>query len=62
MYLVIRRLIERTAIHKPQVGPHLLRHTAASLWLAQGMDLRQVQANMGHSSIVVTSRYLHLLV
>ncbi|MDX5936819.1 tyrosine-type recombinase/integrase [Acidithiobacillus thiooxidans] len=61
MYLVIRRLIERTAIHKPQVGPHLLRHTAASLWLAQGMDLRQVQANMGHSNIVVTSRYLHLL-
>jgi Site-specific recombinase XerD len=61
MYLVIRRLIERTAIHKPQVGPHLLRHTAASLWLVQGMDLRQVQANMGHSNIVVTSRYLHLL-
>ncbi len=61
LYMVIRRLLERTAIHKPQAGPHLLRHTAASLWLADGMDLRRVQENMGHSSIVVTSKYLHLL-
>lgn len=61
LVLVIRRLIERVEIHKSQIGPHLLRHTAASLWLANGMDLRQVQENMGHSSIVVTSRYLHLI-
>lgn len=61
LYMVIRRLLERAGIHKPQAGPHLLRHTAASLWLAQGMDLRRVQENMGHSNIAVTSRYLHLI-
>lgn len=61
LYMVIRRLLKRTGIHKPQAGPHLLRHTAASLWLANGMDLRRVQENMGHGNIVVTSRYLHLL-
>jgi integrase/recombinase XerC len=61
LYMVIRRLLERTGIRKPQAGPHLLRHTAASLWLAQGMDLRRVQENMGHSNIVITSRYLHLI-
>lgn len=61
LYMVIRRLLERAGIHKPQSGPHLLRHTAASLWLADGLDLRQVQENMGHTSIVVTSRYLHLV-
>jgi site-specific recombinase XerD len=61
LYLVIRRLLDRARIHKPQAGPHLLRHTAASLWLAEGMDLRQVQENMGHGNIAITSRYLHLL-
>ncbi len=61
LYMVIRRLLERTGIHKPQAGPHLLRHTAASLWLASGMDLRRVQENMGHSNIAITSRYLHLI-
>lgn len=61
LYMIIRRLLDRAGIHKPQSGPHLLRHTAASLWLAGGLDLRQVQENMGHSSIVVTSRYLHLV-
>lgn len=61
LYMVIRRLLERAGIHKPQAGPHLLRHTAASLWLVQGMDLRRVQENMGHSNIAVTSRYLHLI-
>lgn len=61
LYMIIRRLLERAGIHKPQLGPHLLRHTAASLWLAQGMDLRRVQENMGHSNIAMTSRYLHLI-
>lgn len=61
LYMVIRRLLDRTGIRKPQAGPHLLRHTAASLWLANGMDLRQVQENMGHGNIAITSRYLHLI-
>ncbi|AEK59565.1 tyrosine-type recombinase/integrase (plasmid) [Acidithiobacillus caldus] len=61
LYMVVRRLLERTGIRKSQTGPHLLRHTAASMWLAQGMDLRRVQENMGHSNIAMTSRYLHLI-
>lgn len=40
---------------------HDLRHTAACIWLAKGVDLSTVQEWMGHKSIVTTNRYLHHL-
>nr|WP_290126906.1 tyrosine-type recombinase/integrase [Cutibacterium avidum] len=40
---------------------HDLRHTAACLWLARGVDPGTVQAWMGHESIATTNRYLHHL-
>ncbi|WP_245633174.1 tyrosine-type recombinase/integrase [Luteipulveratus mongoliensis] len=38
-----------------------LRHTAACLWLARGVDPATVQAWMGHSSIAVTNLYIQHL-
>lgn len=40
---------------------HDLRHTAACLWLARGVDPGTVQAWMGHESIATTNSYLHFL-
>lgn len=40
---------------------HDLRHTAACLWLARGVDLATVQGWMGHESIATTDRYVHFL-
>jgi integrase len=37
-----------------------VRHTAASLLLAQGVDVRVVQDILGHSSITVTEGYTHV--
>ena len=40
---------------------HDLRHTAACLWLARGVDAATVQTWMGHRSIATTNIYLHHL-
>ncbi|WCE93271.1 tyrosine-type recombinase/integrase [Acidithiobacillus ferriphilus] len=56
------RALSRAAIQKPQMGPHLLRHTAASRWLGMGMDMVQVRDYLGHGNLTITSRYAHLLI
>ena len=38
---------------------HTLRHTFASRLLAQGADVMTVKELLGHSTVVVTMRYLH---
>ena len=43
------------------ITPHALRHTAATLLLSSGWDLKVVSKMLGHSNVSVTSRYLDLL-
>jgi integrase len=40
--------------------PHDARHTSGTLLLEQGVDIRVVQAILGHSSLAVTRRYTHV--
>ena len=43
-------------------GMHVLRHTAASAWLAQGVDIRTVAEYLGHSDPGFTLRvYAHMM-
>ena len=41
------------------VSAHALRHTAASLAIDAGEPLHRLRDRLGHSSVLVTSRYLH---
>jgi hypothetical protein len=44
--------------HDPMVW-HDLRHTFGTTCAAKGIDLRRIQAWMGHADIQTTMRYLH---
>ena len=40
-----------------KVTPHTIRHTIATHWLEQGMDLKTIQTILGHRSVAATTIY-----
>jgi len=48
------------AIDMRHIHNHVFRHSFASQAAMRGIPMRQIQAWLGHSSIVVTMRYAHL--
>lgn len=58
---VVRTAREACGIKKPGAA-HILRHTAATLMLENGADVRYVQQFLGHEALSSTQRYTHVAI
>lgn len=59
----VRQLIkkyQKRACIPEDVTPHMFRHTIATLLLENGVDIRNIQTLLGHSSLAVTEIYTHV--
>jgi site-specific recombinase XerD len=57
-YRIVARLAAEAGV-RGAVGPHRLRHTAATMAIQAGAPLWRVQEMLGHSDLRTTMRYFH---
>jgi len=55
----LRRVREASGVGRTRF--HDLRHSAATLLLAQGVPQRVVMEQLGHSTLAMTQKYTHVL-
>ncbi len=54
---IVGRVLRRAGVEAPCYGAHVLRHSAATQMLRQGVSLQDIQALLRHSSIQTTEWY-----
>ena len=58
--LMVKKTLLRAGLDPNQYSPHKLRHTAATLMLQNGVDVRTLQEVLGHENLNTTQIYTHV--
>ena len=58
VHRIVKECAARAGISE-EVSPHWLRHSHATHAIEKGCDLHLLQQSLGHSSLAITSKYLH---
>lgn len=57
---LVKKYLAKAGLDSTQYSPHKLRHTAATLMLQNGVDVRTLQEVLGHDNLNTTQIYTHV--
>lgn len=60
VHIMVKRRLEAAGLDSGEYSSHKLRHTAATLMLKNGVDVRAVQEVLGHDHLNTTQIYTHI--
>lgn len=60
VHAMVKKRLEEAGLDSTQYSSHKLRHTAATLMLQNGVDVRAVQEVLGHDHLNTTEIYTHI--
>ena len=60
VHAMVKKRLSAAGIDSTQYSSHKLRHTAATLMLQNGVDVRAVQEVLGHDHLNTTEIYTHI--
>lgn len=60
VHSMVKKRLSESGIDSTQYSSHKLRHTAATLMLQNGVDIRAVQEVLGHEHLNTTEIYTHI--
>ncbi len=58
---LVKKHLTVAGLDSSQYSPHKLRHTAATLMLQNGVDVRTLQEVLGHDNLNTTQIYTHVV-